>query len=135
MASDILKEILGSISEEEKIFMRNQSRIVFRINQILKEKKLTQKKLAEKLDKQPSEISKWLKGNHNFTLKSLAKLEAELGEEIISVPQQRTFTVSDTHKVSMTVYTETRSISTHFTPSEGIHIKKETTPIEYGKVG
>ena len=28
---------------------------------------LTQKELAEKLGKRPSEISEWLTGNHNFT--------------------------------------------------------------------
>jgi transcriptional regulator with XRE-family HTH domain len=35
------------------------------------------------MNKKPSEINKWLKGNHNLTLKTLAKLEAELGEPII----------------------------------------------------
>jgi transcriptional regulator with XRE-family HTH domain len=35
------------------------------------------------MKKRPSEINKWLKGNHNLTLKTLAKLEAELGEPII----------------------------------------------------
>lgn len=35
------------------------------------------------MDKKPSEINKWLKGNHNLTLKTLAKLEAELGEPLI----------------------------------------------------
>jgi len=37
------------------------------------------------MNKKPSEINKWLKGNHNLTLKTLAKLEAELGEPIIQV--------------------------------------------------
>ena len=35
------------------------------------------------MNKKPSEINKWVKGNHNLTLKTLAKLEAELGEQII----------------------------------------------------
>jgi hypothetical protein len=35
------------------------------------------------MNKKPSEINKWLKGNHNLTLKTLAKLEAELGELLI----------------------------------------------------
>jgi transcriptional regulator with XRE-family HTH domain len=39
------------------------------------------------MGKKPSEISKWLNGEHNFTLRSLAKLEAELGEPIITVPK------------------------------------------------
>lgn len=35
------------------------------------------------MNKKPSGINKWLKGNHNLTLKTLAKLEAELGEPVI----------------------------------------------------
>lgn len=38
---------------------------------------------ADRMDKKPSEINKWLKGNHNLTLKTTAKLEAELGGTII----------------------------------------------------
>jgi transcriptional regulator with XRE-family HTH domain len=59
-----------------------------RVNQLLKEKGLTQKALADKLEKQPSEIHKWLNGDHNFTLRSIAKLQAELGETLIQVPQR-----------------------------------------------
>lgn len=39
-----------------------------RINQILRENKLTKKDLAVRLEKKPSEISKWLSSDHNFTL-------------------------------------------------------------------
>jgi transcriptional regulator with XRE-family HTH domain len=62
--------------------------ILVRINQILQEKGMTKKALAEGLDKKPSEISKWLSGDHNFTLRSLAKLSAELGESLIQVPKR-----------------------------------------------
>ena len=49
----------------------------------------TQKDLADKLQKRPSEISKWLNGDHNFTLRSIAKLEAELGEVLLEVPKSK----------------------------------------------
>ena len=65
--------------------MRQYTDIVLRINQILHSKGYTQKDLANKMNKRPSEINKWLKGNHNLTLKTLARLEAELGEPIISI--------------------------------------------------
>ena len=41
------------------------------------------------MKKRRSEINKWLKGNHNLTLKTLAKLEAELGEPIIITSSQK----------------------------------------------
>lgn len=86
MRSKIAKRIQEETPEEVRIFVRQYTDIVLRINQILQEKGYTQKDLAERMNKKPSEINKWLRGNHNLTLKTLAKLEAELGEPIISVP-------------------------------------------------
>lgn len=83
MRSTVAKRIQEETPEEVRIFVRQYTDIVVRINQILKAKGYTQKDLADKMKKKPSEINKWLKGYHNLTLKTLAKLEAELGEPII----------------------------------------------------
>lgn len=88
MRSKIAREIQEETPEEVRIFVRQYTDIVLRINQLLQEKGYTQKDLAEKMNKRPSEINKWLRGNHNLTLKTLAKLEAELGEPIIAVPSK-----------------------------------------------
>lgn len=86
MRSKAAERIMQRVPEETKIFVRWYGDLIVRINEILDEKGWTQKELSERLDKKPSEISKWLNGEHNFTLKSLAKLQAELGEEILEVP-------------------------------------------------
>ena len=91
MRSHIAKQILESTPEDVRIYTRLYADIVVRIHELLDAKDLTQKALAEKLGKQPSEISKWLKGDHNFTLRSLAKLQAELGEPLITVPRSMGF--------------------------------------------
>jgi ribosome-binding protein aMBF1 (putative translation factor) len=93
MRSKILKEILDETPEETRIFVKKYGDIVVRVHQILKEKGLTQKELADQMGKRQSEISKWLKGEHNFTLRSLAKLEAELGTEIIYIAKKDSFHV------------------------------------------
>ncbi len=54
----------------------------------LHDKRLTQKDLAQKLGKRESEISKWLSGTHNLTLKSISKISAILNEQIIVTPLQ-----------------------------------------------
>jgi hypothetical protein len=41
------------------------------------------------MGKKEPEISKWINGVQNFTLKTLSKLEAALGQEIITVPCKR----------------------------------------------
>lgn len=88
MRSKVAKRIQEETPEEVRIFVRQYTDIVIRINQILLAKGYTQKDLAERMKKKPSEINKWLKGNHNLTLKTLAKLEAELGEPIICISNE-----------------------------------------------
>jgi len=83
MRSKVAKRIQNETPADVRIFVRQYTDIVIRINEILRAKGYTQKDLAIKLKKKPSEINKWLKGNHNLTLKTIAKLEAELGEPVI----------------------------------------------------
>ena len=42
-----------------------------KIDLYLKQNNMNQKDLAEKLNKRPSEISKWMRGTHNFTIYTL----------------------------------------------------------------
>lgn len=104
MKSKVAERMMAKMPEDVKIFVDKYADIVVRINQLLKEKGYTQKDLAEKLDKKPSEISKWLNGDHNFTLRSIAKIEAELGETILYVPRQVAFQSAGESKARMTVY-------------------------------
>ncbi|MGF7232124.1 helix-turn-helix domain-containing protein [Arachidicoccus sp.] len=84
MKSKVACKIQDETPEEVRIFVRQYTDIVIRINNILQVKGYTQKDLAERMNKKPSEINKWLKGNLNLTLKTIAKWEAELGEPIIA---------------------------------------------------
>ncbi len=92
MRSSVAKRILANTPKETKIFVKLYTDIIVRINQILDEQGCNQKILAEKLEKRPSEINKWLNGNHNLTLRSIAKIQAVLEEEIIQIPVKQTNT-------------------------------------------
>jgi transcriptional regulator with XRE-family HTH domain len=83
MRSKVAQRIQDETPQEVRIFVRQYTDIIVRINELMQEKGYTQKDLAAKMNKSPSEINKWLKGNHNLTLKTLAKLEAELGAPLI----------------------------------------------------
>lgn len=89
MRSKIIQDILAKTPKDVTIFVRLYGDIVIRVHELIREKGLTQQELAEKMGKKPSEISKWLSGEHNITLRSLAKLEGELGEPIIYVPKRK----------------------------------------------
>lgn len=104
MRSKVAQRILAETPEETKIFAKLYADIVVRVHQLLKEKGFSQKDLADKLEKRPSEVNKWLVGEHNFTLRSLAKLEAELGDTIIHVPHRKPVSTSIGGKRYITVY-------------------------------
>ena len=59
--------------------------IVDRIHSILEERGLKQKDLANLLEKKESEISKWMRGTHNFTIDTIAAIENVLGQSILQV--------------------------------------------------
>jgi len=81
-------KILEKVPGWKKIYLRMSMDIAQYIDQILKNEDIKQAELAKELSKHESEISKWLSGNHNFTLKTLAKLEDILDKRIILVPRE-----------------------------------------------
>jgi len=79
-------EIESSI--EDETFIKQNIEIVLQINEILQTKGWTQSDLATEMGKSNAEVSKWLSGIHNLTLKSLAKLKVALNAEIIITPRR-----------------------------------------------
>lgn len=59
--------------------------IVDRIHSVLAERGLKQKDLANMLGKSESEISKWMRGTHNFTIETISSIENALGVSILQV--------------------------------------------------
>ena len=77
------------VDPETAYFIEYSMAIAVEVAKELDKQGLTQKDLAIKLDKRESEISKWLSGTHNFTLKSIAKLSAALGKKLIFTPNKQ----------------------------------------------
>ncbi|MCX6272552.1 MAG: helix-turn-helix domain-containing protein [Bacteroidetes bacterium] len=84
-----MARIRKTTPKDIEIYVDKSYAIIDRIYDILERKGLEQKVLAKSLNKYESEISKWLKGDHNFTIQTLSKIEAILGEEIIHIPTRR----------------------------------------------
>jgi transcriptional regulator with XRE-family HTH domain len=83
--NEFLEKRRTEVSLESKVFVEFMYEVVDRIHQILLEDGMSQKELASKLGKRESEVSKWLSGEHNLTVKSLLKMEAVLGKPIVRV--------------------------------------------------
>lgn len=56
-----------------------------RISQLMNKHGLTKLEFARALGKRPSEITKWLSGQHNFTIRTIALLSTFFGEPLIQV--------------------------------------------------
>lgn len=70
----------GNYPKEYKRFL-----LAEKIKQKLKDDKMKIGVFAEKLGKKPPEVSKWLSGNHNFTLDTLSEIEEVLGINLINI--------------------------------------------------
>lgn len=60
-------------------------RISTRIAELMTARNLTRKQFADAIGKRPCEVTKWLSGEHNFTISTLAMISAFFGQPIISV--------------------------------------------------
>ena len=56
-----------------------------KIDALMQERGLSKKQFADALGRRPSEITKWLSGQHNFTIATLAMLQTFFGKAIITV--------------------------------------------------
>lgn len=83
----VYDRIRNRTKPETRRYVQKNLMVVAEISRLMKEKGWTQKDLAKKMGKTESEISKWLSGLHNLTLKSIAKLEVVLEVALLEVPQ------------------------------------------------
>ena len=77
-------QLVDSIPAVDKEEARLSFDIADRIAQLMEERGLSKKQFADALGRRPSEITKWLSGQHNFTLRTIAMLSAFFGKTIIS---------------------------------------------------
>lgn len=83
--SSILDEILGTITPQEAEKARKRMLLAARIDDGIKAKGWKKIDLAKVLNKQPSEISKWLSGTHNFNSDTLFDIEEILNIGLVTL--------------------------------------------------
>ena len=80
-----LEEMLGPIPEPIMKETELSFEISDRIFELMNERGLSKKQFADALGRRPSEITKWLSGQHNFTIATLGMLSAFFGQPIVTV--------------------------------------------------
>ena len=77
--------MLGPIPANVQAEVDLSSEISDRIDALMRQRGLSKKQFADALGRRPSEITKWLSGQHNFTIATLAMLSSFFGQPIITV--------------------------------------------------
>lgn len=85
--SKLIDGLLSEITPLEQERTNKRMQLAAKIDEALKKRGWSQKLLSEKLSKQPSEISKWLSGTHNFTTDTLFDLEQVLDIVLVDVKE------------------------------------------------
>ncbi|MDE6417820.1 MAG: helix-turn-helix transcriptional regulator [Duncaniella sp.] len=80
-----LHEIFDEIPRERREAARLSFAISDRLDALMKERGLNRSQLAHALGKRPNEVTRWLSGEHNFTISTLAMLSAFFDQPMIMV--------------------------------------------------
>ena len=81
-----ISDLLKVIPDQEKRYVKISMDLSTQISYYLTEKVWLQADLARELNKSESEVSKWLSGPHNFTVKTLALIESVLEKDLFIIP-------------------------------------------------
>ena len=79
-----LQELFDAIPPQINAEIDLSSDISDRIDFLMRERGLSKKQLADALGKRPGEVTRWLCGQHNFTISTLAMLSVFFGKPIIT---------------------------------------------------
>lgn len=107
--SPIIEEILNSIPPLTMEKTKNRMIIAARIDDYMMRAGLSKMELSRRLNKRPSEITRWLSGTHNFTTDTLTEIAFELKvtiadlhrskEELVKIRIESTFQIIENSPV------------------------------------
>ncbi len=84
LVNPIMEEVRKKITPEIQKQVDMQVMIANRIYDLLEQKGMSQKDLAQKLGKTETEVSRWLCGTHNLTMATIAKIAVALDDDLIT---------------------------------------------------
>ena len=92
--NDKFQQMLSSVPHDISMEIDLSFAIAKEIDALMREKGLTKKQFADALGKKPSEVTKWLSGQHNFTIRTLAMLSCFFNHPLIR-PASHQYTLPD----------------------------------------
>src|SRR5262245_11985109 len=96
-SSALISELLNDTTPAEKLQIRTKMQLAARLHDYIIAAGLRKGAFDEKVNKKPSEISKWLSGTHNFTIDTLCEIALALNipiAELFAFQQMQTINKS-----------------------------------------
>ena len=109
--SPIIEEILNSIPPVEREKTKSRMIIAARIDDYMIQAGLSKMELSRRLNKRPSEITRWLSGTHNFTTDTLTEIAFELNVTIADLHKSKAELVKQREE---TVYQVTNKVQVNY---------------------
>ncbi|MBL0340880.1 MAG: helix-turn-helix transcriptional regulator [Bacteroidetes bacterium] len=98
--SPLINEIMRSTSPVTVMGCSVKMRLSALLDDMIKERGWSKTEFAEKMNKQPSEITKWLGGCHNFTIDTLCEIAVVLGVQFRDLFAEKNIQVFETKLVA-----------------------------------
>lgn len=106
--SSIITSIIDKISDHDLEQTESKMRLAIKIADAIATTGLSKSEFAKKLNKNNSEITKWISGKHNFTHDTLILLQSELHISLINSEIVQHFNIKN---VQFIVYSSSKSIN------------------------
>ena len=85
---EIIDVLADEISLEEQKLSDRKMLLAAKIDNAMKSRGIKKGQLARMVGKQPSEITKWLRGTHNFTIETLWEIGDALNIDLINIQEE-----------------------------------------------
>jgi transcriptional regulator with XRE-family HTH domain len=94
-ASELLNDFFSVKDEKEYDKTEKSMLLAVRIEEAMKKRGFNKLQFAEAIKVQPSVITRWLSGSHNFTIETLYDIERILSINIVNVIEPRLIEIID----------------------------------------
>lgn len=108
--SPVTNQLLGEITPVEKLQTNTKMTLAARLDDLITARGWGKSEFAEKVDKNPSEITKWLSGTQNFTIDTLAEIGVVLNMPVSELFAPKRVQVINRVQVVITVKEVQQSI-------------------------
>jgi hypothetical protein len=93
--SPVINQLLGEITPLEKLQTNTKMTLSARLDDLITARGWGKSEFAEKVNKNPSEITKWLSGTQNFTIDTLAEIGV-----VLNMPVSELFAPKRVHVIN-----------------------------------